>query len=219
VLTTSEHDRRTLRELVPGLHASVVPNGVDIDAFSPRPADDSGPPMAVFVGKMDYRPNFEGVQWFCEEILPCIRAEVPDFEFTIVGADPPRAVRSLAGLPGVEVTGFVDDARPYVLRATVVVVPLRAGSGTRLKLLEAFAAGRATVSTTLGREGIDAEDERHLLTADEPEDFARQVVRLLGDPGLRRGLARHARDLVEERYSWSSVSARLEGLYGELVGG
>jgi len=217
VLTVSEADRTVLRAAVPGLAATVVPNGVDLEYFSftPPTPDDAG---VVFIGKMDYRPNVGAATWFCHDIWPAIRASLPNCTFSIVGARPTSAVWELARRPGVCVTGTVDDTRPYLQSAAVVVVPIRAGSGTRLKILEALATGRAVVTTTAGCEGIDAVDGRHLIVADDPAVFAEHVVRLLGAPEERARLGAAGRRLVEERYGWGHAVSAVRGVYANLVG-
>ena len=216
VLTVSEPDRAVLQEALPGLPVTVVPNGVDLAHFRPIPpaATDTG---VVFVGKMDYRPNVRAAVWFCTEILPAIRRERPDCPVTIVGAQPTAAVRALERLPGVTVTGAVPDTRPYVSRAAVTVVPIRAGSGTRLKILEALALGRAVVSTTAGCEGLNVVDGEQLLVADEPDLFARHVVRLLGDVAERERLGAAGRRLVEARYGWDAAVATVERVYAAVT--
>ncbi len=212
VLTVSEPDHAVLGEAIPGLPVTVVPNGVDLAHFRavPTAETDTG---VVFVGKMDYRPNVRAAVWFCEEILPMIRRTRPECAVTIVGAHPTPAVRALERIPGVTVTGAVGDTRPYVSRAAVTVVPIRAGSGTRLKILEALALGRAVVSTTAGCEGIDVVDGEHLLIADEPGRFARQVDRLLGDVAERARLGAAGRRLVEAKYGWDAAVATVERVY------
>jgi glycosyltransferase involved in cell wall biosynthesis len=148
--------------------------------------------------------------YFCREILPLIRAEEPGVRLTIVGRAPTPAVRRLADEAGVHVTGRVDDVRPYLGEATAYVVPLRIGGGTRLKIFEAMAMGKAVVSTTVGAEGLPVTSGEHLLVADEPQTFARAVVGLLRDPDRRHRLESAARALVLERYDWSAVAGELE---------
>ncbi len=191
----------------------VVPNGVDLDAFSRLPLDGADPRSLVFVGAMRYRPNADAARYFVEEILPRLRVMIPGVELTIVGADPPPDVVTLGELPGVRVTGTVPDVRPWMRKAGVVVVPLLSGGGTRLKILEAFAMGRPVVSTRIGVAGIEARDGEHLLLADQPEAFARAVTRLATEPGLRARLAEQAYALVRDRYQWSAAAERLEGVY------
>jgi sugar transferase (PEP-CTERM/EpsH1 system associated) len=217
VLAVSGTDRDQLRADLPGLEVSVVPNGVDLDYYRPAPTGEQEEAGAVFVGKMDYRPNVDAVVWFCDEILPRVRESVPGFTFTIVGGRPTRAVSALGERPGVRVTGRVPDTRPYLRAAAVVVTPLRAGSGTRLKILEAMAMGRAVVSTAIGCEGLDVADGRHLLVADDAGGFAKRVVRLAGEPREREQLERAGRELVERRYGWAQAVAALEDVYARVL--
>jgi sugar transferase (PEP-CTERM/EpsH1 system associated) len=215
VLAVSEHDAGLLRRLAPESRVEVVPNGVDLERVRPLAAAEPAP-GAVFVGKMDYRPNVDAVLWFCEQVLPNVREQLPEFSFTIVGAEPVSAVRALERLRGVTVTGRVPDPLPYLRAATSAVAPLRSGSGTRLKILEALAVGCPVVSTAKGAEGLDVEDDRHLLLADDPDVFASQIVSLASSQARRRSLADAGRELVERRYGWDSVVDSLEGVYERL---
>jgi sugar transferase (PEP-CTERM/EpsH1 system associated) len=212
-LVCSEEDRRLLQEATGVDNASLIPNGVDVETFSPDGVKTPQNNRIVFVGRMDYHANVDGVRWFCDEVLPMVRDHSPDVLFQIVGGHPTKEVRRLARPGQVEVTGFVEDVRPYLREATVVVVPLRVGGGTRLKILEALAMGKAIVSTTVGAEGIDLTPERHLLTADQPEEMCHQILRLLKHADLRTSLSKAGRSLVEERYSWKAIGQRLEHVY------
>lgn len=151
------------------------------------------------------------------DILPLIAARLPTVRLTIVGRSPAPAVLALASLPNVEVTGFVDDLLPYYRRAAVVLVPLRAGGGTRLKILEAMALGRPIVTTPIGCEGLEAEPGRHLLVADTPALLADATIQLLTDPALSHSLAAHARHLVEARYDWPILGRRLATIHQETI--
>jgi sugar transferase (PEP-CTERM/EpsH1 system associated) len=215
VLTTSEVDRATLAPDVPGVPIRVVPNGVDTGYFTPgdEPVD---PASIVFTGAIDYHPNTDGVLHFCADILPAVHAGAPDAVLTVVGKDPPAAVRALAG-PRVVVTGAVPDVRPWMRRAAVFVVPLRVGGGTRLKILEALASGRAVVSTSIGCEGIEVTPGEDILVADTPAAFAAAVLRCLRDPGLRARLGARGRALVERRYRWEAIGEDLGAFYRELL--
>jgi len=213
VTAVSELDRQALLRLAPNARVAVVPNSVDVEEYRPRLAAPEGPPILVFTGKMDFRPNVDAVVWFCREVLPLIRAKVPDVRFQIVGQSPTAAVRRLGSLPGVEVLGAVPDDRPYVAAARACVVPMRVGGGTRIKILQAMAAGVPVVATTLGCEGVAATPGEHLLVADPPADFARSILALLASPELGAGLARRARPFVEAHYDWRAVAPRLEDLY------
>jgi polysaccharide biosynthesis protein PslH len=193
-----------------------VPNGVDLERVRPVAVAERAP-GAVFVGKMDYRPNVDAVRWFCQQVLPRVRERLPGFSFTIVGAEPVPAVRALERLGNVMVTGRVADPLPYLRRPTSAVAPLRAGSGTRLKILEALAAGCPVVSTTIAAEGLAVRDGEHLLLADAPEAFASRLLSLALSEPLRRSLAVAGRRLVESRYGWDSAVAVLEDVYERVV--
>jgi sugar transferase (PEP-CTERM/EpsH1 system associated) len=213
VLAVSDVDRETLHRLYPRSLTSqvaVIPTGVDTAYFAPAPVDPARGRRLIFTGSMDWLPNVDGVECFCREILPRIQEAEPDTTFTIVGRAPTPAVRRLAGQRGVEVTGTVEDVRPYLTDAAVYVVPLRIGGGTRLKIFEAMAAGRAVVSTSVGAEGLPTENGRHLLLADDPEAFARAVVTLLRDADARQAIEREARALVTARYDWANAAGHLE---------
>jgi sugar transferase (PEP-CTERM/EpsH1 system associated) len=212
VLAVSDADRQTFDALYPGAvrrPVHVVPTGVDTDYFAPAPSDPASREL-VFTGSMDWLPNEDAMQYFCRDILPLIRAEEPGVHLSIVGRAPTQAVRRLAGEHGVHVTGRVDDVRPYMKDAAVYVVPLRIGGGTRLKIFEAMSMGKAVVSTTIGAEGLPVTDGEHVMLADEPQTFARAVVRLLRDSAQRARLEQAARALVLENYDWSAVAGALE---------
>jgi len=213
ILTTSAIDRDVLAQDVPSVPIRVVPNGVDTAFFTPG-SDPVDPNRLVFTGAIDYRPNTDGVLHFCAEILPRIHAAEPEATFAIVGRNPPRQVRRLADR--VLVTGTVPDVRPWMRQAAVFVVPLRVGSGTRLKILEAMATGCAVVSTSVGCEGLEVTPGGDILIGDTPEAFAEQVVRCLRDPGLRARLGAQGRALVERRYRWEAIGEELTAFYREL---
>jgi sugar transferase (PEP-CTERM/EpsH1 system associated) len=217
VLAVSDVDRDTLQRLYGDrltAPVSVVPTGVDTEYFTAA-AETPGTKNLVFTGSMDWLPNADAVKYFCIEILPLIRRAEPDVTFTIVGRSPTPSVRRLAEDHGVEVTGRVEDVRPYLARAAVYVVPLRIGGGTRLKIFEAMSAGRAVVSTAVGAEGLPVEHGRHLLLADAPDAFADSVIALLRDQEQRTRIARDARALVTERYDWAAAALQLEASLSE----
>jgi glycosyltransferase involved in cell wall biosynthesis len=212
---TSPRERDIFGAFLPEKRAIVVPNGVDVDYFRPTHTTPD-PSTIVFTGLMRYRPNADAVISFVREILPRIRHHRPEAVFTIVGSGVPPEVARLAG-PNVVVTGTVADVRPYVARSAAFVVPLRMGSGTRLKVLEGLAMGKAMVSTTLGCEGIAVRDGEHLLVADEPDDFARAVLRLFDAQDGAAALGARGRALVEQEYAWGSIYSRLESFYVEMI--
>ena len=219
VLAVSDADRDTFAALYPGAISQpvhVVPTGVDTDYFAPAPSDPASREL-VFTGSMDWLPNEDAMQYFCRDILPLIRAQEPDVHLSIVGRTPTPAVKRLAEEHGVTVTGRVDDVRPYMKEAAVYIVPLRIGGGTRLKIFEAMSMGKAVVSTTIGAEGLPVTRGANAMLADEPVSFARDVVRLLRDPGRRAEIETAARALVVEHYDWSAVAGSREGARANIV--
>ncbi len=192
----------------------VVPNGVDVAHYREAPRPEKAPRTLMFVGWLRHGPNVDAILYFLDEVYPLIVREVPDVRMVIVGSPISSAVRRAAApWPSVELAGFVPDVRPVLRAATVSVVPLRVGGGTRMKILESMAAGTAVVSTSIGCEGLDVEPERHLLVGDGPEAFARGVVRLLHEPDLRAVLEREALALVRARYDWSSIAYAMDQVY------
>lgn len=207
-------DEALLREIVPGVRTAVVPNGVDTDYFTPGSTGEG--PILIYTGGMNMFANRDAVLHFVREIWPGVAGRVPDARFVAVGQDPPPELRQAAAADRrIVVTGKVPDIRPHVGAAAIYVVPLRVGGGTRLKVLDAMASGKAIVSTTIGCEGLEVEPGRHLLVADGPDRFADTVVALLADEGRRRALGAAARSLVEARYTWPAVGRRLLDAYRE----
>lgn len=212
VLAVSETDRETFARQYPGAlrhPVHVVQTGVDTSYFVPAPGSAADPHL-VFTGSMDWLPNEDGMTWFVREVLPIIRAAEPRTTLSIIGRAPTRAVQALGRDPAIEVTGRVDDVRPHMARGTLYVVPLRIGGGTRLKIFEAMAMGKAVVSTAVGAEGLPVTPGRDLLLADGADGFARAVLDLLRDRERRQQLERAARDLVVRHYDWSAVAHQLE---------
>jgi glycosyltransferase involved in cell wall biosynthesis len=212
VLAVSDADRQTFGRLYPGALTTpvhVIQTGVDTTFFSPD-ASPEKPRHLVFTGSMDWLPNEDGMVYFTREILPQIRRLEPDATVSIIGRSPTPTVRRLAEVAGVEVTGAVADVRPHVAAGSVYIVPLRIGGGTRLKIFEAMAMGKAIVSTTIGAEGLPVADGENIVIADHPESFARAVVDLLQHDDRRRRLGNTARRMVVERYDWSAVAGDFE---------
>jgi glycosyltransferase involved in cell wall biosynthesis len=167
----------------------------------------------VFTAKMDFRPNVDAVLWFAREVLPLIRQGAPQTRFWVVGKDPHPRLAPLASDPAVVLTGWVEDVRPYIAGAAVYVIPLRIGGGTRLKVLEAMAMGKAIVSTALGCEGFELVPDQELVIADSPADFAAAVLALLHDPDRREQLGRAGRRFAGSRYDWQIIVPQLEQVY------
>jgi sugar transferase (PEP-CTERM/EpsH1 system associated) len=214
---TSEHDQEMLLADAPATRTAVVSNGVDIDFFQPQdPPLPRAPDTLLFFGAIDYYPNTDGLRFFLKDVFPLLESRAPGVKLSIVGRRPPDEILAHRS-PSVEVTGAVDDVRPHIERAAVVIVPLRLGSGTRLKILEAMAMGKAVVTTTLGAEGLAVVPDRDLLVADDPETFAKQIRRLLDDPELALRIGAAARRLVVSRYTWKASVERLSDFYGEVL--
>jgi sugar transferase (PEP-CTERM/EpsH1 system associated) len=192
------------------------PHGVDTGKFAPRPKVPKTKGSVVFSGNMAFQPNEDAVCHFVEAVWPRVLAEEPGATFTIVGKEPTAKVRALAREPRVEVTGTVPGVEDFLARAEVAVDPLRIGGGLQNKVLEGLSMGLALVVSTIANEGIGAEDGRHLLLADDPEEFALKIVRLLRDERLRQTLGCHARQFIQEQWTWEYHFERLERLFLEL---
>jgi glycosyltransferase involved in cell wall biosynthesis len=213
VCLCSEADEQRLLKQVTGVRTAVIPNAADVEYYQPRPRDP--PPdgrTVVYFGLLSTVPNVDGVIHFAQNIWPRVAATHPEARWKIIGGRPPASLLALAG-PRVELTGFVSDLRPHLAAAAAVVVPLRLGGGTRLKIVEAMAMGKAIVSTTLGAEGIEAVPGRDILIEDEPAAFAEALSRLLAEPTLAARIGQSARHLAVDRYSWSDAARALEGFY------
>ena len=194
----------------------IIPNGVDVTHYQPDFSAEV-PAHLIYIGSMDWYPNEDAVGFFADEVLPRIQERVPDVRFSIVGGNPSARVQKLAERKGVVVTGRVPEIKPYFAEATVFVVPLRIGSGTRLKILEALAMGKAIVSTSVGAEGLALKDGEEIFIADEPIIFADAVTRLLTDTPLRRRIGENGRARVERDYDWRSIGEKLHGVYAKIV--
>jgi sugar transferase (PEP-CTERM/EpsH1 system associated) len=217
VLTVSDHDRNIFSRMIDPSRITVIPTGVDLEYFRPSSNQDQ-PTTLVFSGAMDWMPNEDAMVYFIKQILPRIRKQIPNASLCVVGRNPSRALLELgASHQDIEITGMVDDIRPFVHRAAIYVVPLRIGGGTRLKIFEAMAMGKAAVSTTIGAEGLPVHPGQDILIADDPKEFAETTIRLLGDPVRREELGRAARELVERTYSWDAVVQPFEKVLNMLA--
>ena len=214
-MTVSEQDAERLRRLNPRARIFVVENGVDVSYYASEQAARKS--RIVFVGSMDYHANIDGAINFARNVWPAAREKKPDLVFTIVGRDPSPEVRALSSIEGVEVTGSVEDVRPYYREAIAAVVPLNVGGGSRLKILEAMAAGVPVVSTKLGAEGLDLSDGENVLLTEGPGQIAQALIRLIEDHELERGLIAGGYVLVSERYDWSILGAKLLSQYQTLT--
>ena len=221
---TSERERQKLLARRPSANIQVIPNGVDTGYYSAKEIAEAcrrtgqleSRRTILFVGSMDYHANIDAVTWFSRAAWPEIARNHPDIHFMIVGRDPAPEVRALTS-DRIHVTGTVDDVRPFYASAVAAVVPLRSGSGTRLKILEAMAAGVPVVSTRMGAEGIEAEDDVHLLLADSGPEIAAAVRRVASSAETRTRLSQAARALVYRVYDWSVIGKQLFGIHADLV--
>jgi glycosyltransferase involved in cell wall biosynthesis len=220
-LAVTEPDRLALSQ---GLESGgaerihVVPIAVDAGKLPPvrrQPASAN----ILTLGTLHYPPNADGIRWFLQEVFPLVRHQAPQATLTIIGKNPPADFLQAAEREPqtVQVTGYVPELRPYMEQAALVVVPVRAGGGMRVRILEAFALGMPVVTTTVGLEGIQAEPGRDVLVADTPAAFAAAVLRLLTEPGLAASLAANGRKLAEQRYDWQVVLSQMDQLYARLA--
>jgi hypothetical protein len=216
-LVVTEEERQEMVRFIPHARSAVAANGVDVEYFAPLRDGAPEADRLVFVGVMDYYPNEEGMEFFCREVLPLVRARRPACALTIVGARPTEKVLRLGDLPGVTVTGAVDDIRPYMADAAVAVVPLRLARGVQNKVLEALSMGIPVVCSTAAFTGSKAVEGEHGLVADDPREMADHVVTLLEDPARRAEMGRKGRELMVEHYSWEAQVAKLERLYEDVI--
>jgi polysaccharide biosynthesis protein PslH len=213
---TSERDRDLLLEDAPRARSTVVPNGVDIAEFAPDPRASVEADSILFFGALNYYPNTDGILFFLRHVLPKLKLRRPLVRVRIVGQRPPNEIASWRD-PAVEVVGYVDDVRPHIARAAVVIVPLHIGGGTRLKVLEAMAMEKAIVSTPIGVEGIDVKNGREVLVGADADSLVEHLVTLLESRDLAGRLGHAAGELVRARYSWHASAARLSEFHEELT--
>ena len=218
VICVSHEDCTALKKLFPRLNPTILPNGIFLSDY-PETTKHAKitPPTLVFSGKMDYRPNIDAADWFANEVFPRIRNMHDEVKFLIVGQSPTRQVLNLAKRPGITVTGSVDDIRPYIAAATVCVVPLRMGGGTRFKILEAMALSKPVVSTTIGAEGFPVTDGKEILIADNPQDLVRAIDSLLCQKDNRVLLGKAGRTFVSNNYRWKAIMPIVEKLYNRTI--
>ncbi len=197
-------DQHYLKSLDNNMNIEVLPNGVDVQKYTFR-LNDHQNKQICFIGNMRTFPNTDAVVWFCREIFPIIKKEIPEVKFYIVGTEPSRRVRQLSKIKDVYITGEVSNVNEYAWNSAVSVAPIRVGAGIQNKILESMALGTPVVTTSIGLEGIEAMADKHLLVADGPEEFARKVMQLIRDNKLRSQISTEARNLIEEKYTWEKV--------------
>jgi len=218
ITTITSIEKQYIAERSPGVPIEVIPNGVDMSYFCPTPAmTEHRPPVLVFTGIMNYRPNVDAMQWFVSDILPLIRAQVPDVRLVIVGKDPSPEVSRMAEEPGIEVTGSVPDVRPYLREAAVVVAPVRLGAGMRGKHLEAMAMRLPVVATNFCVEGTACTHNVDILLADDAKSFAADTVRLLTDHAEADRIGLTGMELIQREYNWDINAEKMADLLERCV--
>jgi hypothetical protein len=208
---TTRAEMESLRALGATGPTDWFPNGVDAQFFQPS-GQPYGPDLVTFVGRMDYFPNQQGVLKFCADVLPELRKRRPATRFEVVGADPPQAIRDLARIPGVSVTGSVPDVRPFVTKAALTIAPLEIARGTQNKILESMAMGVPVVSSRQASGGVDVVVGEHILAYDTPDQLVSAVLSILESPELRGRLSAAGRARILSNHSWPSSMKRLDGL-------
>jgi len=217
-IVMSEKDGEELKKINPHVNIEVVPNGVDTTYFTPDHGEETK--SVIYTGGMNMFANRDAVLYFLNEIWPAIKAKEPDVQFYAIGQDPPPELAQISRRdPHVIVTGYVDDIRPFVSKAAVYVVPLRVGGGTRLKILDAMAMGKAIVSTSIGCEGLEVSNGENILISDNPTAFVENTVELLKNMRKRGDLGAAARRLVESKYGWETIGRTLQQVYEKAVSG
>jgi glycosyltransferase involved in cell wall biosynthesis len=218
-LTVTAEDRARVRQLAPEARVAVMPAGVEMRRYDGYRGEAEDSRTIILLAAFDWPPNVDSARWFHEAIWPRVVESMPGARWMIVGKQPPASFyRWQRGEPSIRVTGYVDDVRPYLARAAVVVVPLRSGGGMRLKIPEAFAMRKAVLSTRLGAEGLAVQDGEHLLLADDEQEFANKVVRLLSSDSERARLGSTAHQWVASHLDWADIVARAESDYASLIG-
>jgi glycosyltransferase involved in cell wall biosynthesis len=215
-LAVSDLDRGKLQEISPESRVEVLPNAVDVRGLEPLPPRDDRNGL-LFIGGDSWFPNRDAMEFFCQDILPRIRRVLPDYPVTWLARTDAEASESLSKDMGIDVVGWVERVEPFFSEAACYVVPLRVGSGTRLKIIEAWAMGAAVVSTTLGAEGLEGYHEDNILLADTPEAFAEAVLEVVASPDLQQSLGRRGRETATRLYDWDSYREGLVGQYLRLI--
>jgi polysaccharide biosynthesis protein PslH len=217
-IVCSEKERRHLLRIAPSATVEVVPNGVDTDYFSPSPSPSpESPRNIVFVGGLDMEPNLDGMQFFLQSVWPHVLERIPDCTLTVVGRAPERRVAELPQRRGTEFVGRVEDVRSYMARAGCIIVPLRLGGATRLKIVHAWGMAKAIVSTSVGCEGLRARDGQNILVRDDPTEFAAAIHTVLQDATLRERIGTEGRATALAEYSWAVIGRQIRATYKGLV--
>jgi glycosyltransferase involved in cell wall biosynthesis len=216
-IAISSVDKKVIERNGNSDNLGVIPNGVDLSYFKPQATRQERNSL-IFVGSMDVVWNVDAVLYFYNKILPHVRKKIPDVKLYVVGANPARKIRSLNRDTNIVVTGNVLDVRPFIAGSILSIVPMRAGAGIKNKILESMAMRKPVVSTTIGAEGIDVKENENILIADNPYDFAKNIIEILENDCLKNRLVENGYKLVRGKYDWVSVVDRLEKIYQSMVG-
>jgi glycosyltransferase involved in cell wall biosynthesis len=212
----SEKEKEYVKNLAPRANVVVVPNGVDTTFFQfPQYQLGNNPPYLLFLGSLSYFPNRDAVIYFHKNIWPILKLNIPTLQWIICGREPPPEIEALAA-EDITITGWVEDVRPFMYDSLAMIVPLRCGSGTRIKILEAMSAGLPVVSTTFGAEGLSLSNGKQIMISDTPEQFSENITRLYNQPDLAQSIRVNGRRLVEEQYDWKFIAADLNKAYSSL---
>jgi len=211
----TKKDEKLIKQMNPKAKTAVITSGVDTSYFSPIEIEEE-PYSIISVGSMDWMPNVESILWFHNKILPQVKEKIPQAKLYVIGKAPPNCIRKLKN-EDIIVTGFVEDVRNYIAKCQVFIVPLRTGSGMRIKILVALAMRKAIISTSVGCEGIEVTDGKNIHIADTPEDFAQKIVKLLNNKEERRNIGKEGLKLVKDKYQWERIAEQIEGEYKKIL--
>lgn len=213
VIAVSDKDKVMFQTLYRLDNVVTIPTGVDVDYFQPVPDIQVNKYSVAFCGSLDWLPNEDAVLFFIKDILPLIKQHIPNITFTVVGKNPSPALQKLVKASSdVTLTGWVEDTRPYLAKSAVFIVPLRIGGGTRMKIYEAMAMGKTVVSTSIGAEGLPVNNGEHLIIADQPQEFAENIITLLHDTPKREGIGSSARTFVRKHFAWQHVAGEFQNI-------
>ncbi len=213
VIAVSEKDKKMFLSLYNADNVVTIPTGVDVDYFKPMPDISIRKNSLVFCGSMDWLPNEDAMIYFIKDILPLIKKEIPDMSLTIVGRNPSSTLKKLvSNYSDIELTGWVEDTRPYIAQSSIAIVPIRIGGGTRMKIYEAMAMEKAVVSTSIGAEGLPVEDGKNIILADDPGNFGKNVAELLKNHRKRKEISKNSMIFVIENFAWKHVAEKFSNI-------
>jgi len=216
-IVVSEVDKKILKKVCRGARFEVIENGVDVEKFKPG-WETIEPNSLIWLGGFDHHPNKQGIYWFLDNVYPIVKQKTPEVILYVIGGGVTTKLRRYASAdPSINILGYVDDPIPHIKKATAFISPILSGSGTRLKVLEAMAAGKAIVTTSIGCEGIEGTNNKHFLIADKPEAFARKILNIFENKNLTIEMSDNARKLALQKYDWKIITVKLNNVYFDCV--